>query len=121
MILLKKSLFFLSFSLVTAIEANEFVIKKEKSKKTSMRKTKERYAQTCGDCIKKIPDLQKQAAKVQKILIDDINALLDDISGSSLATCTKEQFEERTTKIAHLTRQLEGLDKELKSMLSALK
>ena len=104
----------------TLLYSESFVIEKKNNKQPSKRAVKEQYAQCCGDCIKKVPDVQKHLAKTQQLFINDLNALLDDNKHHKISTLSKEQLEERRTKIVQLSRELEKIDNQLQTFYKEL-
>jgi len=102
------------------LHAESFVIEKKKSKQPSKRAVKEQYAQSCGDCIKKVPEVQKHLAKTQQLFINDLNALLDDNKQHKISMLSKEAMEERRTKIVQLSRELEKIDSQLQTVYDEL-
>lgn len=98
-----------------------FVIKKEKKRKgPSMNTLKEQYAHNAGDLIKMVPKVEKHLVSIHKKVITDLDDLLNNTSGSHIASLSKEQLDERSRKVALLTQQLEKFDEQLKEIKSSL-
>jgi 3-oxoacyl-[acyl-carrier-protein] synthase III len=99
--------------------AESFVIRKEKKKKPSV--FKEQYAQKSGEIIKMLPKVQKHVSQVQRVLIDDMDALFHNNANSRIGRVTKEQLEARMNKISKFVENVQSFDEQLKELFFSLK
>ena len=98
-----------------------FVIRKEKKRKEPAINTlKEQYVRHAGDFIKVVPGVEKHLASIHKKVIADLDDLLNNVSGSLIASLSKEELVERSKKIVRLTQQLEKFDEQLKEIKGLL-
>ena len=100
---------------------NEFVVKKEKRRKQpKIGKLREQYACEAGEVVKIIPELQKSAAELHKLLINDVNEMLTDISSSRVSELSKDELIECNNIICGIAEGLRKFDKKLKKVSTKL-
>ncbi len=104
----------------SALVADQSFVVKKKKKSPSMSTLKENYAHIAGDLIKAIPKVEKHIVCIHKKVITDLDDILKNSSNSCISSLTREQLDERSKKIAHLSDELKSFDKQLKEIINSL-
>lgn len=106
---------------ITILSAESFFIEKKKEKAPSISRLKERYAQKSAEVVKQIADVQRYEARVQRILMDDMEAVFEGNKTSCIGSISKENLEKRIKTIFEFGDQIKELKKQLKEVRNSLR